>query len=330
MMFFLLSFPIWSSFLGEAMGTGARLSMVTIFSDPTVINSSIERIDYDKASNDYIGTLFHNRRVIYALTIAKGYLDHFNPDFLFIHGDGGVQHHAVDMGMLYLWDLPFILAGVYYLLRKLNRFVLILFIAFLLAPFPASLTTGVPHPVRAIGMILGFHIFAAVGLMFFWERIMLLKNLLARFALISVVGFPLIFNFSYYLHQYYVHTPVEYGYFWQYGNKEAISYAKENEEKYKNIVMTYEYDQPYIYYLFYNKIDPAWYQKSWDYNKDGTVDRFKRVIGKYTFRNIEYARDIDIQDALLIGAPREIPDSAKIIKTIKFPDGKVAFRIVKT
>lgn len=327
---FIFSFPIWNSFLGEVPGTGARLSMVTIFSDPTVISPSIERIDYDISNNDYIGKALHNRRIVYFLAAAKGYLDHFNPDFLFVHGDGGIQHHAVNVGMLYLWDIPFILAGIYYLLRKLNRFVLILFISFLLSPIPAAITTGTPHPVRAIGMLLGFHIFAGVGVVFFLEKIMLLKNLFARVAIIFIILICFMFNVVYYFHQYYVHTPIEYGYFWQYGYKEALSYAKENEKNFSNIIMTYEYDQPYVYYLFYNKIDPVWYQKNWDYNKNGTIDRFKRVVGKYTFRNIEYSKDINIPNTLLIGIPREIPDNAKVIKTIKFPDGKTAFKIVET
>ncbi|MDZ4228239.1 MAG: hypothetical protein U1E54_03260, partial [Candidatus Levybacteria bacterium] len=112
--------------------------------------------------------------------------------------------------------------------------------------------------------------------------------------------------------------------------KEALSYAKENEEKFDKVIMTYFYDQPYIYYLFYNKIDPAWYQKNWDYNKNRETDRFKRVIGKYTFKNIEYSKDINAGKTLLIGTPDEIPDSAHIIKTIEFPDGKTAFKIVET
>ncbi len=327
--FFLFSFPIWNSFLGTA-GTGSRLSMVTIFSDPTAINASIEEINYDKKNNDYVGLVFHNRRIVYFLAAAKGYLDHFNPDFLFVHGDGGVQHHAVNVGMLYLWDVPFILAGIYYLLKKHDRYTSVLFISFLLSPIPASITTGTPHPVRAIGMILGFHIFAAVGVVFFWEKIMLLKNLLVRLALVLIITVCLIFNVSYYLHQYYVHTPVEYGYFWQYGYKDALNFAKDNEEKFDKIIMTYRYDQPYIYYLFYNKIEPFWYQKNWDYNKNGIIDRFKRVIGKYTFRNIDYSRDVKILNALLIGTPEEIPNTAKVLKVIKFPDGKVAFKIVKT
>jgi hypothetical protein len=330
LMLILFSIPIWNSFLNTGVGAGSRLSMVTIFSDPSVITPSIEELKYDIANKNYLGMVLHNRRVVYFLAGAKGYLDHFNPDFLFLHGDGGVQHHAVNMGMLYLWDIPFILMGIYYLLRKFHRNILILFIAFLLAPIPAAITTGTPHPVRAIGMMLGFHVFAAVGIVFLWEKIWQLRKKVVTILLLIIISVSFLFNVIYYLHQYCVHTPIEYGYFWQYGYKEALNFAKENETKYTNIIMTYEYDQPYIYYLLYSKIDPSWYQKNWDYNGNGMVDRFKRIIGKYTFRNIDYVSDVKIKSSLLIGTPKEIPENAKIIKTIDFPDGRVAFVIAKT
>ena len=325
----LFTLPVYSSFV-NAQASNSRLSMVTIFSDPTVINSSIERIDYDQNNNDLLGFILHNRRIVYSLAIAKGYLDHFNPGFLFIHGDGGIQHHAVDMGMLYLWELPFILAGLYILMNRRNRYALTLILLFLLAPLPSAITTGTPHPIRAIALMPIFHIFTAIGAVFIFLRILKMRTILGRVILLFIIGLSLLFNFAYYMHQYYVHTSIEYGYFWQYGYKEALSYAKGNEKKFKNIIMTYEYDQPYIYYLFYNKIDPVWYQKNWDFNKNGTIDRFKRVVGRYTFRNIEYSKDVNIPNALLIGTPKEIPDNAKVIKTIRFPDGKTAFKIVET
>lgn len=325
----LLTLPVYSSFVSD-QASGSRLSIVTIFSNPTVINPSIERLIFDKNNNDSIGLLLHNRRIVYALTIAKGYLDHFNPDFLFIHGDGWVQHHAVDMGMLYLWELPFILAGLYILVNRRNRYASILILFFLLAPLPSAITTGTPHPIRAIALMPAFHIFTAIGVVFVCLRILEMRKIVYKTMLLCIIGLSLLFNFIYYMHQYYVHTPIEYGYFWQYGYKEALNYAKVQEAKFDKIIMTYFYDQPYIYYLFYNKIDPVWYQKNWDYNKNGETDRFKRVIGKYTFRNIEYSKDINIRKTLLIGTPDEIPDNAHIIKIIKFPDGKTAFKIVET
>lgn len=311
-------------------GSGARLSMVTIFSDPALQMESAKNIVNAKKNNDLIGEIINNRRLIFIPAIVEGYFNHFNFDFLFLHGDGGVQHHAYNMGMLYLWDFPFIILGIIFFLRKMDRRILLIFILFLLAPLPSAITTGTPHPVRAIAMIPGFQIFSSAG--FILVLSILLKRKFRFFGIImgSIIVASLIFNIKYYLGSYYIATPIKYGYFWQYGYKEALNYAKNNEGKYKNIIMTYEYDQPYIYYLFYNKIDPLWYQKNWDYNKNGAIDRFKRVIGKYTFRNIDYSTDINIPDALLIGTPKEISNSAKVIKTIKYLDERIAFRIVKT
>lgn len=324
-----LSSPVYLS-LGKTQGSGSRLSTVSIFSQPAILDTAIKRTEYDKSEQDSFAVLFHNRRIVYFLAIAKGYLDHFNPDFLFFHGDGGLQHHAADFGMLYLWDLPFILLGLHILLKQPSRELMVLFLLFLLAPVPASLTTGTPHPVRAIAMVPGFHIFAAMGAVMTIAKLWQAKQKLLKLWLPGVIIFSLAVNVSYYFHQYYVHTPIEYGFFWQYGYKEIIQYAKEQEAKVDKIVITYQYDQPYIYYLFYNKIDPLWYQKNWDYSKTGRIERFIRIIGKYEFRNLEYGRDSLLPNTLLIGTPEEIPDTAKIIKEVNFPDGRVAFRIVKT
>lgn len=323
-----LSSPVYLS-LKNTQGSGSRLSTVSIFSQPTILDTAIKRMEYDISKQGSLAVLFHNRRIVYFLAMAKGYLDHFNPDFLFFHGDGGLQHHAADFGMLFLWDLPFILLGLHILFNQPSREQVVLFLLFLLAPVPASLTTGTPHPVRAIAMIPGFHIFAAMGAVTVVAKLWQAKQRL-KLLLLGIIVFSLVINVSYYLHQYYVHTPIEYGFFWQYGYKEIVQYAKEQEPDVNKIVITYKYDQPYIYYLFYNKIDPLWYQKNWDYNKTGKVERFIRIIGKYEFRNLEYSQDSLLPNALLIGTPEEIPNTAKIVKEVNFPDGRVAFRIVKT
>ncbi|MCL4418717.1 glycosyltransferase family 39 protein [Patescibacteria group bacterium] len=323
----LFSIPVYMSFV-KAQGASSRFSMVTIFEDPNLVRPSIKRIEYDKAQNDRIGSFFHNRRLVYLLAGAKGYLDHFNPDFLFLHGDGGVQHHAVDMGMLYLWDLPFLFLGMYVLFKNRSKRINFLLFLFLIAPLPSAISTGAPQPVRAIAMVFPLHIFSAIGIFSSTAYFLTSKNKAFKLSAIFLVFVLFVLNVSYYLHQYYVHTPVEYGYFWQYGNKEAIEYAKQHENEYKKIVMTYKIDQPYVYYLFYNQIDPTWYQKTWA--KKGDLGRFERKIGKYEFRYIDFNKDSKEKDSLLIGIPDEIPQSAKIIKEIRYLDGSVAYRIVKT
>jgi len=319
---FSLSFSIYNDFISSSR-TGARLSMVSIFSEPAILAESAKNVEIAKKKNDLLGEIVNNRKLIVAPFIVKGYFDHLSFDFLFVHGDPGVQHHAYNMGMLYLWDFPFIILGAIFLLKKIDRRIILLFILFLLAPIPSAITTGTPHPVRAIAMIPSFHIFTAIGLITFISS----RSGQIKYLIFTLCFLFFIFNFLYYIHQYYVDTPIKYGYFWQYGNKEAIEYARQHENEYKKIVMTYRIDQPYIYYLFYNKIDPAWYQKN---AEKGNISRFERKIGKYEFRYIDFDKDSKEKDVLLIGIPNEIPQRAKVIKEIKYLDGSTVYRIVKT
>jgi len=51
---------------------------------------------------------------------------------------------------------------------------------------------------------------------------------------------------------------------------------------------------------------------------------------KYLFRAIKWEEDQYMNNVLIIGTGEEIPAGVEgIIKEIKFPDGKVAFRVVK-
>lgn len=327
---FVCAIPILTSFF-ESSGSSSRLSMVSIFSGSNELDFSIKRMEYDNNQGDYIGSFFHNRRFVFFKEIVKGYVDHWNPNFLFLYGDGGRQHHAVDVGMLYLWDALFILYGIQVLLKRPSKRVIFLLVVLMFSPIPAAFTTGTPHPVRAIAMMPFLHILAAIGLVFALRQIFLFKNKLLIILGVSVIGGTFMLNIIYYFHQYYVHTPIEYGDFWQYGNKEAILEAKKIEGQFDKIIMTYKYDQPYIYYLFYNQIDPSWYQKNWDYKGNGQVDRSFRKVGKYEFRSINYSKDNNTPRTLLIGSPDEIPyDARNIIKEIKFPNGEIAYRIVGT
>lgn len=320
--------PIVFSFV-PASGSGARLSMVTIFSAPETIDHAIQQLIYDKENQDSAGALFHNRRVVYFLTMAKGYLDHYNPDFLFFHGDSGRQHHAVDVGMLYLWDLPFLIIGLCALFAKQNKYTGILFVWLLLAPLPSAMTTGTPHPVRAIAMLPILQIGIAYGILVSFQKLTQVRWKILVPLVTGLASVLLLINVSYYVHQYYVHTPIEYGDFWQYGYKEAFAFAQTQETIYDKIIVTYMYDQPYIYYLYYNKIDPRWYQKYLQTNNP-PIERMERVIGKYEFRKIDWARDKLLKNTLIIGAPSEIPTEVKRLRTIYFPDQKEAFIIVKT
>lgn len=307
-------------FMQEMFRQGrARLSSVTVLTPEGRLEESIEDINYDISRHDYIGKLLHNRRIIYLTAVTKGYLDHFNLDFLFLTGDTPNRHHALDMGMLYLWDAIFIFFGIMKLLKK--RWTFPLFWWFLVAPIASAITTGTPHAVRALYYLPIYQIFTAYGV--FW-CLNYFKNLKHLKVLLTVL---LIINVAFYLEMYYVHTPVEAAKDWQYGYKEAVLAAKNYESGINKIILTYFYDQPHIFVLFYDKIDPVWYQKQYHGEE---IQRSERSFGKYEFRRIDWEKDKNMTSVLLIGSPEEIPETAEgIVKTIYYPNGQVAFRVVK-
>lgn len=326
----LISLPIYSSFLFSNSGTGSRLSMVTIFGDTPELQKSITRLEYDKKIGNPLGYVFENRRFVYALAVTAGYLKHYDPDFLFLHGDGGVQHHAVDFGMLYLFSFPFIILGFYFLAQNFSKRIGVLLLLLALAPLASAISSGAPHPVRAIVMAPILDITAAVGLIMLLHYLFKMKHKRLAFGLFVVLIGIFSFNLLYYFNQYYVHTPREYGYFWQSGAKEAVEYAHRNKEKYNKIIMTYKYDQPYAFYLYHNRIDPAWYQRVWNFTGNGIMPRFERKIGNVEFKNINYGEDSKLKNTLLIGTPEEVPMNANVLLEIEFPDGSTAYRISQT
>ena len=116
---------------------------------------------------------------------------------------------------------------------------------------------------------------------------------------------------------YFVHYSLENSQNWQYGYKQAVRYFNENKDKYNKIIVTTEYDQPYIYFLFYQQslkimVNNGEYYKGFD---------------NLEFRPINWKEDSKMNNVLLIGTEEEIPLNDKVIEEIKFLNGETAFRI---
>ena len=94
--------------------------------------------------------------------------------------------------------------------------------------------------------------------------------------------------------------------------------------------MTDKYDQPYILFLFYSQYDPRKFQ---DNHTLTFRDKFNfstvRYFDKYHFESAGWEKTKNQHSALIVAAPEDIPDrGVDIIKTINFPNGLPAFKIV--
>ena len=314
-----------------------RVTGTSIFSYQTeILSDTIKKLERDRANNDYLGLILDNRRLVYAKNIVSGYISHFSPNWLFITGDIS-RHHAPNMGLLYLFEFPFILLGIYFLIfgNFDKKTKLAVFAWFLIAPIPASITTGVPHAVRTLNFLPTFQVFTAIGILFAVQKI---SNVPAKgwsasggkYLIFLFSFFFLIFNFSYYLNQYFVQQNYYNSQDWQYGYKQAVDEVKLLQNKYKEIVISDKQpmDKSYMFFAFYLMYPPDKYQKESIDQSGGFAAH--RYFGKYTFRPIDWPKDSLRRNVLYIGNPDEIPNGRSVIKNIYLLNGKPAIRIAGT
>lgn len=323
--------PIASFHLTDSQAL-ARASGVSVFSDQNMIKESAEKLQVDRASNDIFGLIVDNRRVEFIKATLAGYLSHFDLNWLFINGDIA-RHHAPNMGLLYIFELPFLLIGIYQLLflKNARKAKYIVFAWFLLAPVPAMITSGVPHAVRTLNFLPTFQIFVALG---FTTAFVFLDNFrrssilraLIRYAVLFVFALVFLSNFVFFLNQYFVQQNVENSREWLYGYKEAVEKASGLEGDYEKIIVSNQppLDQSYIFFLFYLKYPPSEYQKISQYSSGGFRENHK--FGKYEFNPLQ---DLETRERVLyVGRPSDFPAKVKTFEQVYYLDGKPAIYIV--
>jgi 4-amino-4-deoxy-L-arabinose transferase-like glycosyltransferase len=311
-----------------------RVRATSIFSNQTpILARIIPRLEDDKRRNDLIGLVLDNRRVIYSKLIIESYLVHYDLNWLFIEGDIN-RHRAPGMGMLYLFTLPFVLMGIYkFIFEKYDRkskFVVLSW--FLLAPVPAAITFEVPHAVRTLNAVPIYQVFTAVGVLAIlgWVLSIKYKVLSIKASKVLIMGFFLIaiFNFVYYINQYFVQQNYFHAPDWQYGYKEAIVEIEKIKNNYKKVVVSDKQpmDKSYMFFLFYLDYPPQKYQEIGK-NSAGSFDS-THYFENYEFRPFDWEKEKSNKDVLYVGSPKDFPSGVNARETIPFPDGKPAILLV--
>ncbi len=298
-----------------------RLRGTSTLSDQTgLLMRSVLKLEDDRLSGREIGALFDNRRIVYARTLLDGYISHFSLRWLFFTGDND-RHHAPDMGLMYLWELPLLLVGIYSVWRVGGKGAMLLISWILLAPVAASPTSETPHAIRTLVFLPALQILTAVGMVTVLTHFKPRKHI-ARVATI-LYGVFIIINTVYYFHMYYAHLNHEYSRFWQYGYEEAVRYAEAHKTKYDKIVVSTTLEQPHMFFLFYTKYDPVKYLAAGG-TASGGFEEIKNKFDVYEFRSIPHWH-LENHDGktLYIGSPREMPNAY----TIKYLNGEDAMQI---
>lgn len=317
--FIALLIPIIFSISGQL-----RYKGTTIFADVSPQYKASELIAQDEESgNVTLGKIFHNRRLVYIPILVENYLSHWRPTYLFFTADME-RHHAPGVGLLYLWDLPFILAGIYFLAKNQfgSKTKIIIFWWFLIAPAASTVTWGVPHSLRSEIYLPTYQIFAAVGVAGLYQAVKL-KRLFAVLA-----AAILLLNFSYYLHQYHVHMPLEFSKSWLYGRREAAQFTDSIKNNYDRVIVSTKLEQPHEFWLYYLVYDPKKYLAEGGTVSGGFLED-RNKFDKYLFRPVDYQKQKTEAKTLFVTTADELPGDARLLKRIDYLNGEPAIYIIE-
>lgn len=298
-----------------------RFKEVNIFSDIGVIENANQQIVND--NNSFVSKLIHNRRLAFGAQYLKHYFDNLSPDFLFIKGDGNPKFSTQNIGQLYLWELPFLIAGILFLIKRKEGYWWLIPLWLLIGIIPAGTARETPHALRIENSLPTFQILISYGVITVLGIISKIKYKIAKIH-IKYLIFPLfilflIFNFLYFFHDYLMHYPRIYSEQWQYGYRDSASFVKEVYEDYDLIYITKELGRPYIYYLFHAAKNPEEFRKSAIIKRDAFG--FVEVEGYDKLRFIKEINPNRNEKNLYIDLSSEVPRSANILKNFYLLNG---------
>jgi hypothetical protein len=290
--------------------------------------------------NNFLYQIFHGAPIFFLRSVLGRYFNHFSGKFLFITGDwSNPRNGTVYQGVLYYVDFLFILLGLAVLLGK-NRKPLENFMIYwlLIAPIPSALTRDSISSVRSFTMVIPLVFIIAIGiqsLIDFFRK----YSPIVHYSLFIILFISYLFFFVRFLDLYFIHDPKFTSRDRLYGYEQSMEYLVSLLPKKDKVIFTQSYGQPYIFYLFYSKYDPATYQKQarLKENPFGDVGEVER-IDKIEFRKIYFPNDRSIPNALIVGDEFDLPTNDiaeedpkfKFVKQINFLNDKTAFRIVET
>ncbi|MCG2691540.1 hypothetical protein L6272_01790, partial [Microgenomates group bacterium] len=211
--------------------------------------------------------------------IINNYLIHFSPKYLFQGSDIMPRLQLKTVGPLLLIEAPFLLLGLYYLLKnKQKPWVKFLLWWLIVGPIPAMIGKEVPHPLRAYNLLPPLIIITALGIHF------LLRSY-QKVSSIIIILFAI--NAAFFINHYFFVYPIYSAPDWQYGYQEAALTARQNEDQVDKIIFTSHYGQPHIFTYFYQNREP--------------LSVFWGAMSKYLFRDIKWVEDKKLPNNLIIG-----------------------------
>lgn len=295
-----------------------RLSQVAFYTNPLVETKIDTLLASEGAGHIVQARIFHNKGILFLREFIVQYCKYFSPEYLFVNGGLPFRYSVQEQGLLPIISLPLIVAGMFGIVKREKKWLLLFIIGLLItAPIPAALTyEDTPNVHRSLIMILPLVLIAGYGIHTICSlyRNTIIKKILASFVLSVIIA-----ETAYFWHQYFVHSPSSKPFYRQDGYLEAAKFITSNE---KRPIYITGFEHMPLYILFS--------QNNYSYRKFNQHDTILlNKLGNITFmRSWCFENENSEKNTVIINGPKCVkPDNANPAVNILRKDSTVAFTI---
>jgi len=276
-------------------------------------------------------------------------VSYFSPRNIFILGDYGPRSSFPNLATFFLWQFPFYLYGLHFLIKRkdLGELHFITMVLLLISPIPAAVTRDPYSTIRSLQMVIPLLIIISLGILNFYEKLKglsVVKRKVFNFRLFNITFAGISFLIVIYsLGKLYSSVIILNEYHraedWNFGFENVADIIKAIDPNI-SIVVDNSRTEPYSQLLFFLKFDPLTYQNE---NFEVPLNEYytnlernkTKKIGNVITRPIDWEKDLQsvqylVGDSLAISYEQIEEHKLTLVDEVKFPDGRVAFRIVKT
>lgn len=260
----------------------------------------------------------------------------FSFEFLFDKGVRVGGEWFSEHGILYWFELPLLLAGLWGIIRSKNRKAWFLLWWLLIYPLPSSIT--IDNVNQTLRTSVAIPIFQLVGALGAWQLLKWLNALLpvqvvwkrwARVAVSLVCAGIVIASVSEASRKYFKRYPYRYAHLSQYGLKEMVNYIRDKIDDYDRIVITGHVSdparrRPILFLAYYLPLDPAQYQVG---EKSLVHESVVARYGKFEVNYRHNARRPEPGERVLYVVRETECAKAKVLHRIFYPNGEVVYKI---
>lgn len=250
-----------------------RLDQVNVFHTMDVILPLEEKIREDGVMGvpALTARIFHNKAVEYGRYLALSYSQYFSFQFLYYEANQPLRETIPGVGVFLFAELPFFLAGLYYIFIRKVRWGYFFFLWLVGVPALLAFTKDeTPNIHRFFLANFPFHIITAYGIVSLYKFF----NAWKQKGYVLVVGLLFFANCAYMLHQLFIHQPIHKPFYRGYAYKPLVVELKNRVDSYDVVVS----QKVLEHMLFFWQVDPKTYQ-----DMGSPRDENGRWMGKYFF-----------------------------------------------